>query len=845
MIELLALGIAATGILLLVILFTRIRAFGAELKLKRHRSRDAALADLLNYAAVVDDGVVICKNGALMAAWLYEGESQDDSTDEMRERASAMLNRALASLGDGWMLHVDAVRRPAPSYPPRGLSHFPDRVSVAMDEERRYLFEQLGILFEGSFVLSVTYFPPALAEQKLVEMMFDDDQQRPDSKSRTRDLLETFQRRCNELQSRLSSVLELQRLGSVRKEAEDGRPFTHDTLLQWLQFCIAGVNHPVRLPENPSYLDALLGGQELWGGIVPRVGNRFIQVVAIEGLPFESYPGMLGALAEIPVEYRWSNRFIFLDRHTAIKHLEDYRKKWKQKIRGFFDQFFNTHSGPVDLDALAMVEDAEMALAETRGGLVAQGYFTSVVVLMATSRETLEASSQHLAKTINDLGFTARVETINTMDAYLGSLPGHGVQNVRRPIVNTQNLADLLPTSSIWTGESHAPCPMYPPNSPALMHCVTTGHSPFRLNLHVRDLGHTIMFGPTRSGKSTHLGMIVSQFRRYPGARVFAFDKGMSMYPVCRATGGEHYTVGADDEALAFCPLQFLASRSDRAWAASWIEAILELNGVRLTPLQRNEVAAAIQNMHESGSRTLSDFSVTLQDEAVRQALKQYTVEGLMGHLLDAQEDSLQLSNFLVFELEELMGLGEKYALPILLYLFRRIEVSLDGKPTLIVLDEAWIMLGHTVFREKIREWLKTLAKKNCAVLMATQSLTDAGNSGILDVIVESTATKIFLPNAYARNEDVAGLYISMGLNRQQIEIIASSTPKEHYYYVSERGCRLYSLALGPFALAFVGATDKDSIERIRALERRHGPAWIDHWLHERDLDMADYEAER
>ena len=136
-----------------------------------------------------------------------------------------------------------------------------------------------------------------------------------------------------------------------------------------------------------------------------------------------------------------------------------------------------------------------------------------------------------------------------------------------------------------------------------------------------------------------------------------------------------------------------------------------------------------------------------------------------MGHLLDADKDGLSMTNFNVFEIEQLMELGEKYALPVLLYLFRRIEKSLKGQPACIILDEAWLMLGHKAFREKIREWLKVLRKANCMVIIATQSLTDAVNSGILDVIVESTATKIYLPNPNAKDEETALIYKRMGLN--------------------------------------------------------------------------------
>lgn len=841
MIQSISFAIAACGAALLLILFARIRAVDAELKLKKHRSKDAGLADLLNYAAVVDDGVIVCKNGAFMASWLYKGDDNASSTDEQREMVSFRINQALAGLGNGWMVHVDAVRRPAPKYSDRNTSAFTDPVSAAIDEERRQLFEGLGAMYEGYFVLTLTWFPPLLAQRKFVELMFDDDAEVVGKKARTKGLISQFKREISGIENRLTTAVKLTRLRGQKIVNEDGNKVTHDDFLSWLQFCVTGVSHPIQLPNNPMYMDAYIGGQEMWGGVVPKVGRKFIQVVSIEGFPLESHPGILSALAELPVEYRWSSRFIFMDQHESIKHLDKFRKKWKQKVRGFFDQVFNTNSGNVDQDALSMVQDAESAIAEVNSGLVAVGYYTSVVVLMDESRDRLEQSARQVEKSINRLGFAARTETINTLDAYLGSLPGHGVENVRRPLINTMNLADLLPTSTIWTGNADAPCPMYPPLSPALMHCVTSGSTPFRLNLHVRDLGHTFMFGPTGAGKSTHLALIAAQLRRYAGMSIYAFDKGMSMYPLTKAVGGLHFSVGADDDRLSFCPLQYLETKNDRAWAMEWIDTILALNGVNSTPAQRNEIAHAIVSMHESGARTLSEFSLTIQDESIRAAIRQYTVDGSMGHLLDADEDGLSLTDFTTFEIEELMNLGEKFALPVLLYLFRRIERSLKGQPAVIILDEAWLMLGHPAFREKIREWLKVLRKANCLVLMATQNLSDAANSGILDVIVESTATKIFLPNVYARDEDTSALYRRMGLNARQIDILATAVPKRQYYYVSENGRRLYDLALGPLALSFVGASDKESVAAIKQLEAKFGEQWVHEWLAGRGLKLDNY----
>jgi type IV secretion system protein VirB4 len=841
MIESLTVMIAALGIILLVTLFVRVRAIGADSHLKKHRAKDAGLADLLNYAAVVDDGVIVGKNGSFMAAWLYQGDDHISSTESQVELVSFRINQALSNLGSGWMIHVDAVRRAAPNYSDKSRSHFCDPVSEAIDEERRRLFENMGTLYEGFFVLTLTWFPPLLTERKFVELMFDDDASKPSKKARTRQLIDLFKRECLSIESRLSAAIKLERLGALKMVHENGSHKTCDNFLRWLQFCVTGLNHPVMLPNTPVYLDALIGGQELFTGVTPKIGRKFIQCVAIEGFPLESHPGILTSLGELTIEYRWSSRFIFMDNFEAVAHLEKYRKKWKQKVRGFFDQVFNTSSGVVDEDAVSMVADAAAAIAETNSGMVGQGYYTSVIVLMDEDRALVESSARFIEKAIFALGFAARIETVNTMDAFMGTLPGHGVENVRRPLLNTMNLADLLPTSTVWTGQNEAPNPNLPPSSPPLMHCVTRGNSPFRLNLHVRDLGHTIMFGPTRAGKSTHLGLIALQWRRYPSARIYAFDKGLSMYPACKAVGGDHYIIANAKEKLAFAPLQFLDTQTDRAWAMEWIDAILALNNVFTTPAQRNEIGNAIMSMHKSGDKTMSAFSVTVQDESIREALKQYTVDGLMGHLLDASEDGFGLSDFMTFEIEELMNLGEKFALPVLLHLFRRIEESLDGRPTLIILDEAWLMLAHPVFCSKIQAWLDSMAKKNCTVLMATQHLSHAINSGIFEVIVESTATKIFLPNANARDKSIAEGYMRMGLNEKQIDILAMAVPKRDYYYVSEKGQRLYSLALGPLALAFVGHTDKDSLAIIQTLEARHGRDWVHEWLRTLGLSLNHY----
>jgi type IV secretion system protein VirB4 len=589
------------------------------------------------------------------------------------------------------------------------------------------------------------------------------------------------------------------------------------------------------------YLD-WLATAEMEHGLTPKVDNRFLGVVAIDGLPAESWPGILNSLNLMPLTYRWSSRFIFLDAEEAKQRLERTRKKWQQKVRPFFDQLFQTQSRSVDQDAMIMVAETEDAIAEASSQLVSYGYYTPVIILFDESREALQDKAEAVRRLIQAEGFGSRIETLNATDAFLGSLPGNWYCNIREPLINTRNLADLLPLNSVWSGNPTAPCPFYPPEAPPLMQ-VASGSTPFRLNLHVDDVGHTLIFGPTGSGKSTLLALIAAQFCRYENAQVFAFDKGSSMLPLTLGVGGDHYEIGGEagqGAILAFCPFSELSSEGDRAWASEWVETLVSLQGVTITPDYRNAISRQIALMATAPGRSLSDFVSGVQLREIKDALHHYTVDGPMGQLLDAENDGLTLGRFQCFEIEQLMSMGERNLVPVLTYLFRRIEKRLDGSPSIIILDEAWLMLGHPLFRDKIREWLKVLRKANCVVILATQSISDAERSGIIDVLKESCPTKICLPNGAARETGTREFYERIGFNERQIDIVASAIPKREYYVTSPDGRRLFDMSLGPVTLSFVGASGKADLARIRTLVSSHGKNWPGQWLNERGITGHD-----
>ncbi len=278
------------------------------------------------------------------------------------------------------------------------------------------------------------------------------------------------------------------------------------------------------------------------------------------------------------------------------------------------------------------------------------------------------------------------------------------------------------------------------------------------------------------------------------------------------------------DGPLAFQPLRHIDDPAERSWASEWIAGVLAHEKVVITPELKESLWSALSSLATApiGERTLTGLSVLLQSNALKAALAPYTLDGPYGRLLDAAEDDLALGDVQCFETEALMH-ETGALLPVLTYLFHRLEARFDGRPTLLVLDEAWIYLDNPLFAARIREWLKVLRKKNVSVVFATQSLADIAGSPIASAIIESCPQRFFLPNDRAIEPQARSAYEGFGLNDRQIELIARATPKRHYYLQSRRGNRLFELALGDLALAFCGASDPASQVLIDGILAEHG----------------------
>ena len=796
------------------------------LPLKEFKEGPVGFPSLINYFGLVEEGVMINKDGSFMSCFYYCGPDMDSSIGQEHDALAAQVNAVLIKLGSGWMINVDSIRIAAVDYPDN--NHFTDPTSQLIEEERKRHYQKEGNHFESVYVLTLTYKPSVFQNKRLKKILISSDEK--DQRREVEDIIDYFQRAMADIEAGLGARLSIKRLSS--KE-----------ILTYLQSCILGRSGTMAIPNPPAYLNHLLGAYDFVGGTKPRIDGNHIGVVAIIEFPHESYSGILNVLNRLPFKYRFSSRFIIMDPVDAEKELKKVRTHLHNKqfdLITIVSELMSPGSGSKygNNEARQKALEADDAVTEARDGIVRYGYYTGVVVIIEEDRKICEERTKEIKSALNNSGFPARIEEGNAIEAYLGSIPGHGYPNVRRPLINSLNMAHFMPLTNVWAGLEKNPNPKFPKDSPPLFYAATSGATPFRFNIHVSDVGHTLVLGPTGSGKSTLLALINAQFLRYKNAQIFAFDKRFSQYVLVQACRGNHYNILNKDNKLSFCPLAEIDSDADRIWACSWIEELLILQGMAIDPKARNDISEGVEALRSDESRTLSSLHTNIQNMQIKEALEPFvTIKGgVMASLLDAEEDGLAESNFQVFEIENLLNMDKRHAVPVLTYLFHMIEKRLDGRPALIIIDEAWIMLDHPLFKEKIKEWLLVLRKANASVIFATQSISDICNSSIKDVIIESCPTKIFLPNPGAMTPNSKPLYESFGLNDRQISIISTAIPKRQYYFTSPLGRRLIELDLGPAALKFTGVNDDEGLAMVRKLEQEHPKDWPAYWLRMNNL---------
>ena len=752
------------------------------------------VSDYLPWALLVGDGIILNKNGSLQKTFKIVGKDLDSSTGYDLLQMRADTNNILKRLNGDWNLHIEVKREKVRDYK---KSKYTKKVSQMFEDirEKSFLGNNEKSFYENVVYLTLSYFPPvdkvSSVKGKLIEENFESGS---DDKLIH---LNNFKKFMNE------HFLMLKEIFVTIKELDDKET------LSYLHSCFSQ-NDKQEITPLPryTYLDRYISDTPITTGLVPSVGDQYIGAISLLDFPTSTVPCLFNILNDMNVEYRWTTRYIFLDNSEAQKISHAYKRKWSLNRKGLFtaiEDKITKEDTQTNLEVEDRQEEAESMIYDLQNESIGAGYYTFTLILKDKDIKKLEDNLQNVIAKVQNLGFVAVRETLNTLEAFFGSMPGDIEHNVRKPILNTMTFADLMPLSTIWAGESwnkHL-------NAPPLLYCTSNNSTPFRLGLHQGDVGHTAIFGQTGGGKSVLLCTLASNWLKHENAQVIVFDKGGSSRVLTEAVEGKFYDLGVDR--ITFQPLANVDVQSEREWAYEWLCDIYTQENIELTGEHKNAIAKALIDIShlEKSQRTLTSYWLSVQDDLLKQGIKQFTNDGNLGRYFDGNKDDFNKNNpWQVFEMDKILA-SKSAVSPLITYIFHKLEVEMfTGNPTLLILDEFWGLLENKQFSSKIKDWLKTLRKKNVSVVFATQELTDVINSEIKDTILASCLTKIYLPFKQASSSQYIDVYRSFGLNDREIQLISKGQLKRDYFYKSISGNRLFQLNLSRIELAYYGASD-------------------------------------
>lgn len=763
-----------------------------------------------------NDGVIFLKTNALMKSYKFSCPDLDSSDDDTINLISLYFNNCIRQLTGTWGIHVESVRVMSNEYPG---STWDNQLGYLIDARRKDIFKNRISHYKNEYYLTLTQALQGDISSKVNSLLYVKDKSEEDEGyynlyNFNREYL-AFKNSCDEILSYINTRIPIY-------------PLTNDETVTYLHSTVSMSFSPRKAPEQPMLFDAFLCDEDVETGKCLKIGNYFCPVITVKDFPSSTYPAMFDLLNSADVEYRWSTRWIGMEKRESEKLLEKYQDRFygqrKSAKTMLCELAMGTESGKENPAALQMEADVNEAQVELSNDEVSFGYYTACFQVWDENYEMAMNKASYIRQLINSCCFGAKIETNNSFHAWLGMMPGNVYDNVRKYLISSGNSSHLFPLSSVWQGIMHNNFTKDTFNvSAPLLYCSTPNGVPFFLNLNINDVFHSFIFGPTGAGKSTFLCTLESQFLKYPNAHVIVLDKDKTARGVTIAAGGAYVEPGSNN--VAFQPLRDLESKEDIMWAVDFIQQCLKEQGITSDATMSEDIREALVQLADTKpkeGRDITSFQQYCQNEQVRIGIQPYTLTGQYGSIFDAKETKIADARFVMIELGTLMNLGEAAVTPGLMYIFKFIEKHFampndrKGHMTLLVMDEAWVYLNNEYFETTINGWLKTLRKRHVSVIFATQNVSDAAKSRISDTIASQCLTKFYLADPSANTEAIKNAYKRFGLTDSEVYALSQATMKKHYFYKSPLGSRMFQLELDKFQLALLCPDSKilDELEK-------------------------------
>ncbi|MDH5796070.1 MAG: VirB4 family type IV secretion/conjugal transfer ATPase [Anaplasmataceae bacterium] len=506
-----------------------------------------------------------------------------------------------------------------------------------------------------------------------------------------------------------------------------------------------------RLIFKNRHIEVMTRSKTIYGGII-----------GIKEYPTTTFAGMFDAFLQIPYDIVISQSFQPINRQVAVAKMEmQQRKMINSEDKG-----------------TSQIIEISQAIDDAVSGHIGFGYHHLTVMCLENTLKGLENALSIVDAELNNKGFIPVREKMNMEPAFWAQMPCNFNFVVRKTTVNTLNLAGFSSLHNYPTGK-----PFDNHWGEAVTVFDTTSGTPFFFSFHVKDVGHTTIIGPTGAGKTVLMNFLCAQSAKF-APRIFFFDKDRGADIFIRALGGV-YSIIEPRSKCGFNPLQMDDAPDNRTFLLEWLKLLVTSYDPKISSQDIKDLTSLVDGNYKlkKSDRILRNLVPFLGNGELRLRIDSWYDDGAYAGLFDNDTDDLNfdLSSFFGFEMA--MLLKDTIALgPVLLYLFHRINSSLDGRNTMIVLDEAWALIDNPIFAPKIKDWLKVLRKLNAMVIFATQSVEDASKSGISDTLIQQTATQIFLPNLKATDVYKTAFMLS---DREYL-LIKNTDPSSRFFLIKQ-----------------------------------------------------------
>jgi len=743
----------------------------------------AALNDHINLYGFWNETAFLTKSGDVGMVLRVPGVDYESLDHSEQEYAVKRLEAALKAFGPGFHLYQYLFKSNRPEIP---FATYEDPVVEAAIDQRRQFFEDkrdrlyqveifYAIILEGprsktgvGAALAQLFRDPAGAIAEL-RNQFTSNSMKTLLRSQIETALSTLEQKVQAFSRQLADFMQIEVLD------QQGQFRFFRRLLNYDEWRIAGK------PQSTQFLDYQVVNSNIEAERDHlRVGEHVVRVLTMKEAITETRPLVLDALLKIPACFFVVTEWTPLSQDKARKEVNKRRRHFNMSKTGFVSQMGNdaTKTNPRDV----LVDESKQADIENLGDCLralgdgqSLGDFSLTIVAYAPGKRETDQLIGEFTSVFTNADGNLFVETYNQLNAYFATVPGGYATNLRKLYLLNTNYADLSFLFTILAGENrnaHL-------GTEYLAVLETDNRTPYFLNLHNGEVAHTLILGQTGSGKSYLANFILQNAQKY-APLTFIFDIGGSFQSLTSIFGGSYLNVGQEVRDFTINPFSLEPTKENLQFLFSFFRVLIEGNGqrYRVDFKEERKLWDGIERMYvlEPDQRTVSNFANIIGE--LKERLHRWTRAGQYGFLFDNAEDTLSFSRFQTFNFA---GWGDAPDVlePLLFYVLHRASNEIADPKNLaafklFLLDEAWLFIRNETIRNYVVQAQKTWRKLNAAMILATQSLKELQESGMLQIVSESCPTKIFLANPEMDRQ----LYReAFHLNDTELELIAGLVP--------------------------------------------------------------------